>query len=410
MASDPLGFLIEQHHRLGPIFRVRAGHMKLVVMAGERANAFAHGEGADCLSSRETLAPTLREFGAPNNFVGLDGDPHRLLRKRFASHFSRKAAETKLPALIDLTLSAFAEHSSGDEIPFVAFSQALASRQVGTLLVGRVPSRDQHEAILRYTNAVVVNLSLRRMPRWVFRLSQGRQLRRDRRTSFAFARELVERRIHEGCSEPSNFVLASLASHGVPVSVDSPDPEVQRFAAGNGATMINDVRGFPTPDVAAECAAAGCDLVVMHSVRPADRASRVDTAPEPAVASAYAFFSSRLDSLDRSGVPRNRIILDPGMGYFLGSSPGPSIAVLRELGALRNRFARPLMISVSRKSFVQRLTGRRASESGSGSLAAELFAIGQGARYVRTHEVKALRDALAVLEALASEADASGLP
>jgi dihydropteroate synthase type 2 len=183
-----------------------------------------------------------------------------------------------------------------------------------------------------------------------------------------------------------SYVLASLASHGVPVSVDRPDPEVQRFAAGNGATMINDVRGFPTPDVAAECAAAGCDLVVMHSVRPADRASRVDTAPEPAVASAYAFFSSRLDSL------------------------GPSIAVLRELGALRNRFARPLMISVSRKSFVQRLTGRRASESGSGSLAAELFAIGQGARYVRTHEVKALRDALAVLEALASEADASGLP
>ncbi len=217
MASDPLGFLLEQHRRLGPIFRLRAGHLKLVVMAGERANAFAHGEGADCLSSRETWAPTLREFGAPNNFVGLDGDPHRLLRKRFASHFSRRAAEARLPALVDLTLAAFQEHSVGDEIPFVAFSQALASRQVGTLLVGRVPSREEHDAILRYTNAVVVNLSLRRMPHWLFRASRGRQFRRDRETAFRFSRELVEQRSHEGLDDASNFIDAmDLASREYP--------------------------------------------------------------------------------------------------------------------------------------------------------------------------------------------------
>jgi cytochrome P450 len=208
MASDPLGFLVEQHRRLGPIFRIRAGHLNLVVLAGERANAFAHGVGADCLSSRETWAPTLREFGAPNNFVGLDGEPHRLLRKRFARHFSLRAAEARLPELVELTLDAFAEHASGDEIPFVAFSQALASRQVGTLLVGRTPSPEEHEAILRYTNAVVVNLSLRRMPRWMFRLGPGLALRRDRRTSFVFARELVEERLSRGGGEPSNFVDA----------------------------------------------------------------------------------------------------------------------------------------------------------------------------------------------------------
>jgi cytochrome P450 len=217
MASDPLGFLLEQQRRLGPIFRLRAGHLKLVVMAGERANAFAHGEGADYLSNRETWAPTLREFGAPNNFVGLDGDSHRLLRKRFASHFSRRAAEARLPELVELTLAAFREQSPGDEIPFMAFSQALASRQVGTLLVGRVPSRDEHDAILRYTNAVVVNLSLRRMPRWLFRASRGRRFRRDRETAFRFSRELVEQRIREGCDESSNFIDAmDLASRDHP--------------------------------------------------------------------------------------------------------------------------------------------------------------------------------------------------
>jgi cytochrome P450 len=209
MASDPLGFLLEQHRRLGPIFRLRAGHLKLVVMAGERANAFAHGEGGDCLSNGETWAPTLREFGAPNNFVGLDGDPHRLLRKRFASHFSRKAAEARLSDLVDLALKAVSGHSAGDEIPFVAFSQALASRQVGMLLVGRTPSRAEHDAILRYTNAVVVNLSLRRMPRWLFRLSQGRPLRRDRETASRFSQELVEQRSREGFGDPSNFIDAT---------------------------------------------------------------------------------------------------------------------------------------------------------------------------------------------------------
>jgi cytochrome P450 len=217
MASDPLGFLLDQHRRLGPIFRVRAGPIRLVVMAGERANAFVHGEGADCLSNRETWAPTLREFGAPNNFVGLDGEPHRLLRKRFASHFSRKAAEARLADLVALTLDAFQERSPGEEIPFVAFSQALASRQVGTLLVGRVPSRDEHDAILRYTNAVVVDLSLRRMPRWLFRLSRGRQLRRDRATAFRFSRELVAQRRRAGFGEPSNFIDAvQLASREHP--------------------------------------------------------------------------------------------------------------------------------------------------------------------------------------------------
>ena len=182
MASDPLGFLVDQHHRLGPGFRVHAAHLDLIVLAGEEANAYVHGPGAEDLSNRATWSPTLREFGAPNNFVGLDGEPHRLLRKRFAQLFSKRAAEARLDTLIDLTLDACAGLRPGEEVPFVAFSQALASRQVGSLLVGRVPSPSEHDAILRYTNAVVVNLSLRRLPRWLLAL-RGPRFWRDRRTA-----------------------------------------------------------------------------------------------------------------------------------------------------------------------------------------------------------------------------------
>lgn len=195
MASDPLGFLVDQHRRLGPVFRVRAAHLDLIVLAGEEANAYVHGPGAEDLSNRATWSPTLREFGAPNNFVGLDGEPHRLLRKHFAQLFSKRAAEARLDTLIDLTLDACAGLRPGEEVSFVAFSQALASRQVGSLLVGRVPSPSEHDAILRYTNAVVVNLSLRRLPRWLLAL-RGPRFWRDRRTAFCFAKDLVEQ--HDG--------------------------------------------------------------------------------------------------------------------------------------------------------------------------------------------------------------------
>ncbi len=198
-------------------------------------------------------------------------------------------------------------------------------------------------------------------------------------------------------------VLDSLGGQGVRVCVDSPDPEVQRFAARSGATMINDVRGFPDMAVAADCLAEGCDLVVMHSVRPGLRASRMAVDPERALISAYSFFSSWLDTLDRWGLPRDRIILDPGMGYFVGNTPAPSIALLRELDALRDRFGRPILVSVSRKSFIRSLIGRAPTESGPGSLAAELFAVSRGVEYVRTHDARALRDALTVLRALTDQ-------
>ena len=88
------------------------------------------------------------------------------------------------------------------------------------------------------------------------------------------------------------------------------------------------------------------------------------------------------------------------MGFFLGSRPEPSLAVLRDLRGLRERFGLPLLISVSRKSFLQALSGRAARESGAASLAAELWAAAQGVDFIRTHEPAPLREGLAVLEAL----------
>jgi dihydropteroate synthase len=111
-----------------------------------------------------------------------------------------------------------------------------------------------------------------------------------------------------------------------------------------------------------------------------------------------------LSALERAGIAHDRMIIDPGMGFFLGTDPRTSFTVLRNLARLKRRFGLPILVSMSRKSFLRRLTGRDVHASGAVSLAAELFAIRQGADYIRTHAPGALRDALLLDKAL-KEAD-----
>jgi dihydropteroate synthase type 2 len=194
-------------------------------------------------------------------------------------------------------------------------------------------------------------------------------------------------------------VVEALAAHGVPLSVDTFQPAVQRWAIGHGAAYLNDVRGFPHPDLYPELASAGCRLIVMHAV--GAEATRAPAEPNTIVDRIVAFFAARLRAFDAAGIARDRLILDPGMGFFLGGNAEASIEVLRNLGRLRATFGLPLLVCVSRKSFLGTITGRDARERGAATLAAELFAARQGVDYLRTHDVRALRDALAVTAALA---------
>jgi dihydropteroate synthase type 2 len=186
----------------------------------------------------------------------------------------------------------------------------------------------------------------------------------------------------------------------VPLSIDSYALQVQRWALGQGVDFLNDIQGFADPVLYPALAASRTRLVVMHSVQRMGRATRVDVSPAEIMARITAFFDARLAALETAGVARERLILDPGMGFFLGTHPETSLTVLRRLPELRARYHLPLLVSVSRKSFLRRITGRDASASGSASLAAELFAIRQGAEYIRTHAPEPLRDALAVTAAL----------
>jgi dihydropteroate synthase type 2 len=198
-------------------------------------------------------------------------------------------------------------------------------------------------------------------------------------------------------------VVRTLAAAGVPVSVDSFSPEVQRWALDQDVACLNDVQGFRHPELYPRLAAASCRLIVMHAVQEGARAERIAFEPAAIMDRILTFFDQRIAALEQAGIARERLVLDPGMGVFLGTRAEASYTVLRSLPALKAAFGLPLLVSVSRKSFLRRLAGRGPLEAGAATLAAELFAVQQGADYIRTHDPGALKDGLLVRRTLEGE-------
>lgn len=184
------------------------------------------------------------------------------------------------------------------------------------------------------------------------------------------------------------------------LSIDTFSPETQAWALDQHVGWLNDIQGFPDPAIYPRLAASDARLIVMHNITRRGAARYVETDPARIFDILFDYFDTRLAALERSGVRRERIVLDPGMGYFLGTDPEVSLTVLRELPRLRQRYNLPLMISVSRKSFVRRLAGVGVADAGAATLAAELFAASKGADILRTHDPKATRQALGVWTAL----------
>ncbi|WP_432058219.1 dihydropteroate synthase [Streptomyces sp. bgisy022] len=195
-------------------------------------------------------------------------------------------------------------------------------------------------------------------------------------------------------------VMDQLVAESVPVSVDSFLPETQRFAAARGAAYLNDIQGFPDPAWYEELAGSGCRLIVMHSVQRRGPATKVMTDATEVGKGIEEFFAERLAALETAGISRERLVIDPGLGYFLGTEVEPSLRVLASLEQLKARFDVPVLVSPSRKSFLRALTGTSLPGIGPATVAAELYAAWHGADYIRTHDVAALHDALTVFNAL----------
>ncbi len=195
-------------------------------------------------------------------------------------------------------------------------------------------------------------------------------------------------------------ILSSLQKDHLAISIDSFQTETQRFAIRHNVSFLNDIQGFADASLYPDLAQASAKLVVMHSIQRTGKATRSASDPMTIVDDVVRFFDARFGALCRAGISQDRLILDPGMGFFLGRDPACSVAVLRAIGHLKERFEVPIFISVSRKSFLQNIVSRAVDAVGTATVAAEVFAVRQGADYIRTHAPAPLLDTLATLAAL----------
>jgi dihydropteroate synthase type 2 len=198
-------------------------------------------------------------------------------------------------------------------------------------------------------------------------------------------------------------VLPVLKVKGLSLSVDSFATHVQRWALAQGVDYLNDIHGFADAGFYPELAKADAKLIVMHMVQERGVAVRTEVPSAEIFDRVTAFFDARIQALTEAGIARERLILDPGMGQFVGSDPENSLILLRRLPELKARYGLPLLASVSRKGFLRKLANRPVGEAGAASLAAELFAEANGADFIRTHAPGALKDGLKVLKALGKE-------
>lgn len=196
-------------------------------------------------------------------------------------------------------------------------------------------------------------------------------------------------------------LLDALSDQMHRVSIDSFQPETQRYALKRGVGYLNDIQGFPDPALYPDIAEADCRLVVMHSAQRDGIATRTGhLRPEDALDEIVRFFEARFRLATERGRcrpahPRS------GDGIFLSPAPETSLHVLSNLQKLKSALGLPLLVSVSRKSFLGATVGLPVKDLGPASLAAELHAIGNGADYVRTHAPGDLRSAITFSETLA---------
>ena len=189
-------------------------------------------------------------------------------------------------------------------------------------------------------------------------------------------------------------VDALAAKVPVPISADTARPGPARAALDAGARVINDVSGLRHPEVASLVRERGAGAILMAF--PNEAPSRLSP-----VASVKTLLEEALERAHAAGIPDERVVLDPGIGFFRAERvPWDEwdVTVLAGLGEL-SALGRPLCIGVSRKSFLGAIIGRpRTEDRLAGSLAATAVAVWNGASVVRTHDVAETVDAVRISE------------
>jgi dihydropteroate synthase len=186
---------------------------------------------------------------------------------------------------------------------------------------------------------------------------------------------------------------------GVLVSIDTTKAEVARLAVEEGgADMINDISALQFDDaMAATVAELNVPVVLMH-IKGTPETMQDNPSYGDVISEILDYFQQRIDAAMSHGIKKEKLILDPGIGF--GKRLEDNIAIIKNLNAFAE-FELPLLVGVSRKSFLGLLSGEKVPERrGAETLAACLRALAGGAAVLRVHDVEPLVKALKVWKSL----------
>jgi dihydropteroate synthase len=187
-------------------------------------------------------------------------------------------------------------------------------------------------------------------------------------------------------------IIEGLRGAPVPLSVDTFKPAVMRAAIAAGAQMVNDINALQDIEAMQVVAQSDVAVCLMHK-QGNPQTMQAQPQYQDVVNEVGEFLRERMAAAEAAGIPRNRVVIDPGFGF--GKSLAHNLALLRELGRL-TELGVPVLAGLSRKRMLGELTGQDVGHRVHASVAAALLAVQRGARIVRVHDVQETVDALKV--------------
>lgn len=191
-------------------------------------------------------------------------------------------------------------------------------------------------------------------------------------------------------------LLTALQGCGAVLSVDTRKPEVMAAAIAAGAHMINDIDALQAKGALQAVACGDVAVCLMHK-QGEPQAMQNNPRYHDVVAEVTGFLAARIAAARAAGIAGARIVVDPGFGF--GKSLEHNLKLLHHLDRI-TQFGVPVLVGISRKSMLGRITGRAVDQREYAGLAAHILAVMRGARILRVHDVAACQDALKIIQAV----------
>lgn len=192
--------------------------------------------------------------------------------------------------------------------------------------------------------------------------------------------------VREEIARVAPLIAELVRRHDRPVAVDTYKPDVAKAALDAGAVLVNDISGAADPEMVRVLAGSEAGIVIMH-LHGRPRQHYTDIGVPSMMDWVAAFLKRRTEEVAAAGLPRQRILIDPGLNF--GKHPSRDIELMRRLPELRS-LGFPIFVATSRKDYIRDLLRLHPDELLEGTAAAVAFAVAQGANMLRVHDVQAM--------------------